>query len=162
MSFCLVSVCLLNILKKLYFHLKAHQTRYCSGIKKTEEMRFLEALMKAGGGHQHPPSSAPGLSPSDMVALLAARQAAESEAAAAVVKSEAGLSPPPPASGHKSPSSSSAAAATSPRGALSAESQGEDFCCILCGLKEASVDKLKDHINMHFIGGCALENEVHD
>jgi len=122
-------------------------------------MRFLEALMKAGGGHQHPPSSAPGLSPSDMVALLAARQAAESEAAAAVVKSEAGLSPPPPpAGGHKSPSSSSAAAATSPRGlsgALSAESQGEDFCCILCGLKEASVDKLKDHINMHFIGGCA-------
>ncbi len=116
--------------------------------------------MKAGGGHQHPPSSAPGLSPSDMVALLAARQAAESEAAAAVVKSEAGLSPPPPASGHKSPSSSSAAAATSPRGlsgALSAESQGEDFCCILCGLKEASVDKLKDHINMHFIGGCALK-----
>ena len=121
-------------------------------------MRFLEALMKAGGGHQHPSSAAPGLSPSDMVALLAARQAAESEAAAAVVKSEAGLSPPPPASGHKSPSSSSAAAATSPRGlsgALSAESQGEDFCCILCGLKEASVDKLKDHINMHFIGGCA-------
>jgi hypothetical protein len=121
-------------------------------------MRFLEALMKAGGGHQHPPSSGPGLSPSDMVALLAARQAAESEAAAAaVVKSEAGLSPPPPpASGHKSLSSSSAAAATSPRGlsgALSAESQGEDFCCILCGLKEASVDKLKDHINMHFIGG---------
>jgi hypothetical protein len=112
--------------------------------------------MKAGGGHQHPPSSAPGLSPSDMVALLAARQAAESEAAAAVVKSEAGLSPPPPpAGGHKSPSASSAAAATSPRGALSAESQGEDFCCILCGLKEASVDKLKDHINMHFIGGCA-------
>jgi len=128
--------------------MQAHQTRYCSGIKKTEEMRFLEALMKAGGQQPNPP----GLSPGDMVALLAARQAAESEAA--VVKSEAGLSPPPPpaASGHKSPSTS---AATSPRGlpaALSAESQGEDFCCILCGLKEASVDKLKDHINMHYIG----------
>merc|ERR1719427_987511 len=28
----------------------------------------------------------------------------------------------------------------------------DDFCCILCGYKESSVDKLKDHINMHFIG----------
>ena len=29
--------------------------------------------------------------------------------------------------------------------------QEDDICCILCGLKESSVDKLKDHINMHFI-----------
>jgi hypothetical protein len=115
--------------------------------------------MKAGGGGHNP-----GLSPTDMVALLAARQAAEAAAAPAAeatIKSEAGQSPPPPpqavvASGHKSPAS---AAATSPRGVSVAQSSGslelaagEDFCCILCGLKEASVDKLKDHINMHFIG----------
>ena len=28
----------------------------------------------------------------------------------------------------------------------------DSFCCILCGFKEQSVEKLKDHINMHFIG----------
>ena len=28
----------------------------------------------------------------------------------------------------------------------------DGFCCILCGYKEQSVEKLKDHINMHFIG----------
>merc|ERR1711963_338703 len=36
--------------------------------------------------------------------------------------------------------------------ARSPKGEGEDFCCILCGFKESSVDKLKDHINMHFIG----------
>ena len=29
--------------------------------------------------------------------------------------------------------------------------QAEDLCCVFCGIKETSVDKLKDHINMHFI-----------
>jgi hypothetical protein len=130
--------------------LQAHQSRYCSGIKKTEEMRFLEALLKAG----HNP---PGLSPTDMVALLAARHTAEatpSEAPPTRVKSEVGLNSPP-ASGHKSPSP---AASISPRGLSSENSAGEDFCCILCGLKEASVDKLKDHINMHFIGKSAVDS----
>ena len=28
----------------------------------------------------------------------------------------------------------------------------DDYCCILCGYKESSVERLKDHINMHFIG----------
>ena len=27
----------------------------------------------------------------------------------------------------------------------------DDFCCILCGYKEQSVERLKDHINLHFI-----------
>jgi hypothetical protein len=31
-------------------------------------------------------------------------------------------------------------------------SGSEDYCCILCGFKEQSVDRLKDHINLHFIG----------
>ena len=26
-----------------------------------------------------------------------------------------------------------------------------DYCCILCGFKESSVEQLKEHINMHFI-----------
>ena len=31
-------------------------------------------------------------------------------------------------------------------------SVNDDYCCILCGYKESSVERLKDHINMHFIG----------
>ena len=27
----------------------------------------------------------------------------------------------------------------------------DDYCCILCGYKEQSVERLKDHINLHFI-----------
>ena len=38
----------------------------------------------------------------------------------------------------------------------------EDFCCILCGFKESSVDKLKDHINMHFIGQVKKRKSEND
>ena len=54
-------------------------------------------------------------------------------------------SPPASATGggrNQSGSPGNPAAAAAPDG----------FCCILCGFKEQSVEKLKDHINMHFIG----------
>ena len=54
-------------------------------------------------------------------------------------------SPPASATGggrNSSGSPGNPAAAAAPDG----------FCCILCGFKEQSVEKLKDHINMHFIG----------
>ena len=35
----------------------------------------------------------------------------------------------------------------------------EDYCCILCGYKEQSVDRLKDHINLHFIGQVKRKHE---
>jgi hypothetical protein len=31
------------------------------------------------------------------------------------------------------------------------ENCSEDYCCILCGYKEQSVERLKDHISLHFI-----------
>jgi len=36
-------------------------------------------------------------------------------------------------------------------GTSSNGSASSDYCCILCGLKEQSVERLKDHINLHFI-----------
>ena len=36
---------------------------------------------------------------------------------------------------------------------------GDDYCCILCGYKEQSVDRLKDHINLHFIGQVKRKHE---
>ena len=38
-------------------------------------------------------------------------------------------------------------------------SSSEDYCCILCGYKEQSVDRLKDHINLHFIGQVKRKHE---
>ena len=35
----------------------------------------------------------------------------------------------------------------------------DDYCCILCGYKEQSVERLKDHINLHFIGQVKRKNE---
>jgi hypothetical protein len=33
------------------------------------------------------------------------------------------------------------------------------YCCILCGYKEQSVERLKDHINLHFIGQVKRKHE---
>ena len=47
-----------------------------------------------------------------------------------------------------------ASTSTSSGASLGLENIGgsDDYCCILCGYKESSVERLKDHINMHFIG----------
>ena len=109
-------------------NLQAHQSRYCAGIKTPEEVNVhqppsLEALLKSGLG-QLPIQ---GMSAADMMSFLSAQQALKAEAKEGRPVEEQGE-------------------------ARSPKSEGEDFCCILCGFKESSVDKLKDHINMHFIG----------
>ena len=108
-------------------NLQAHQSRYCAGIKTPEEVNVhqppsLEALLKSGLG-QLPIQ---GMSAADMMSFLSAQQALKAEAKEGRLVEE--------------------------NEARSPKSEGEDFCCILCGFKESSVDKLKDHINMHFIG----------
>ena len=141
-------------------NLKAHQSRYCSGIKGTEEAPAttppgLEALLKtqmssgaglAGGLGAGLPMQ--GLSAADMITFLSAQHMA------AVKNIEEKKSPSPPA--HQQQRGKSPKTFTESLGASASSSKAEnindDFCCILCGFKESSVEKLKDHINMHFIG----------
>ena len=126
--------------------LQAHQSRYCSGIKSAEESvagqaAGLEALLKSQMSAALPGGGPGALSAADMISFLSAQQASR----VAEEQKKNASSPPQPVRG-KSPkafSDSNQAKPTEP---------SEDFCCILCGFKESSVDKLKDHINMHFIG----------
>ena len=107
-------------------NLQAHQSRYCAGIKTAEEGAVPgQATIESlikMGLGQHPQN---GISAANMMTFLSAQQALKQEAAT-------------PEGEH------------SPR--VAENEVAEDFCCILCGFKESSVDKLKDHINMHFIG----------
>jgi len=112
-------------------NLQAHQARYCAGIRKAEEATAMEALMKRSGGGQ----MMPGPSAADMISFLSARQVMENQGTQETTTD-------------KSPRTQEAPASS----ASSGSSPSEDFCCILCGYKESSVDRLKDHINMHFIG----------
>lgn len=114
-------------------NLQAHQARYCAGIRKAEEATAMEALMKRSGGQLMPGPSA-----ADMISFLNARQVMENQATQENNSTE------------KSPRTQPEVAASG--SASSGSSPSEDFCCILCGYKESSVDRLKDHINMHFIG----------
>merc|ERR1719189_2753461 len=41
----------------------------------------------------------------------------------------------------------------------SSNTNSDDYCCILCGYKEQSVERLKDHINLHFIGQVKRKHE---
>jgi len=112
-------------------NLKAHQSRYCSGIKTPEEGNNLEALLK----NQMSQMPMQGMSAADMISFLSAQQAVKSD--------EQKKNPLPQTGRGKSPKGFGDSAKSEPT---------DDFCCILCGFKESSVDKLKDHINMHFIG----------
>eukprot|EP00092_Neocalanus_flemingeri_P015279 GFUD01016515.1.p1 GENE.GFUD01016515.1~~GFUD01016515.1.p1 ORF type:complete len:657 (+),score=162.09 GFUD01016515.1:95-2065(+) len=112
-------------------NLKAHQSRYCSGIKNPEEGNNLEALLK----NQMSQMPIQGMSAADMISFLSAHQAVKSD-------DQKKNAVPQPSRG-KSPKGFSDSTKSEPT---------DDFCCILCGFKESSVDKLKDHINMHFIG----------
>ncbi len=113
-------------------NLQAHQARYCAGMRKPSDdmASAFEAIVKRS--QQQPPM----LSAADMMSFLNAKSL-EQQAKAAVAAAAA----------------AAAATATSNEGMKEkSQSPGEDFCCILCGYKEQSVDRLKDHINMHFIG----------
>lgn len=154
-------------------NLKAHQSRYCSGIKSTEEAASpspvnpnLEALLKSqlagvSQGAAGPGLPLQGLSAADMITLLSAQHMAaaktlEQEAAAASKKTPG--SPPSLVQARaKSPKHESSSASSS---SLTASEQAksdkdkEDFCLVLCGFKESAVDlnKLKEQFNMQFIG----------
>jgi len=135
-------------------NLQAHQSRYCAGIKKSEELKFLEAIMKSGqmlGGGAAPPSTATSSgqsSPnanasalSEMLALLSARKA-ETEAANSADKAAKGL------------------VGTAATTAEAADKEEEVFCKI-CGLKE-SREKLMEHVYGHLIGVSGKKRKAED
>ncbi len=138
-------------------NLQAHQARYCAGLRKNEEMNAFEALLKRSQQQQPPPLSLPqqpsplAMSAAEMMSFLNAKSleqqakaAAAAAAAVAAASAAGGGNDISPAGKDKKSPSPSAGVAQQPG--------GEDFCCILCGYKDQSVERLKDHINMHFIG----------
>ena len=131
-------------------NLKAHQSRYCSGIKGSEEAQpapGLEALLKtqmSGSGGLGTALPMQGISAADMITFLSAQHMASKN-----TEEKKSPSPPSQASRGKSPKTFTESLGAS---SSSSKTENEDFCCILCGFKESSVEKLKDHINMHFIG----------
>ena len=157
-------------------NLKAHQSRYCSGIKAPDEANTppasvnpnLEALIKShlAAGAATPGLPLQGLSAADMITFLSAQHMAAAknmEAEAANKKATPG-SPPSlvqaPVRG-KSPKLSSETSALTPSSSQTVsgdqgktDKEKEDFCLVLCGFKESAVDlnKLKEQFNMQFIG----------
>ena len=155
-------------------NLKAHQSRYCSGIKSSAEESLpssaasaavnpanLEALLKSQMQGAAAAAGLGQLSAADMITLLSAQHMAavknmenlEKKTGAAVSPS----SPPSlvPVPRGKSPKTTSESAATS--SSSSSDTPGtkpDDFCLVLCGFKESNVDlnKLKEQFNMQFIG----------
>lgn len=160
-------------------NLKAHQSRYCSGIKGPDEASAaspapvnpnLEALIKShlAAGAAGPGLPLQGLSAADMITLLSAQHMAAAknmEQEAAAVNKKNASSPPSlvqaPIRG-KSPKLSletapALAASSSQSASLEqgkTDKEKEDFCLVLCGFKESAVDlnKLKEQFNMQFIG----------
>jgi hypothetical protein len=107
-------------------NLQAHQARYCAGLRKAEEIHAFEAMLKRSQQQPQPFSLA--LSAAEMMSFLNAKSL-EQQAKAM-----------------------SSSVAAEDKSSSSSSSSSSDFCCILCGYKEQSVERLKDHINMHFIG----------
>ena len=136
-------------------NLKAHQSRYCSGMKSSEEAPppapGLEALLKtqmSGAAGLAGALPMQGISAADMITFLSAQHMA----AVKNVEEKKSPSPPSQPARGKSPKSFTESLAAHSSSSSKSENINEDFCCILCGFKESSVEKLKDHINMHFIG----------
>lgn len=124
-------------------NLQAHKARYCAGLRKAEEINAFEAMMKRA---QLPPQPQfpMALSAAEMMSFLNAKsleQQAKMAAAAAAQAAAAAASTRVENSQNKR--------SVSPSGSNIGP---DDFCCILCGFKEHSVERLKEHINMHFIG----------
>ena len=154
-------------------NLKAHQSRYCSGIKNSEDQSHsppavnpnLEALLKTQMAAAGAAGGLPlqGLSAADMITLLSAQHMA----AVKNMEQEKKSSQSPPAASTTTPTrgkspkgSSESGAPVSPSPAAVPGVTGvkpenkDDFCLVLCGFKESSVDinKLKEQFNMQFIG----------
>ena len=129
--------------------------------------------------HLPPPGHLMGGVPADMMAFFNARsleqqlqQAEAMKAAATAVHlsetTEKDASNPPTAG--PAAMAAMAAAISAANAGPSTASNGigpvsdnaagsDDYCCILCGYKESSVERLKDHINMHFIGHVKKTNQ---
>ena len=159
-------------------NLKAHQSRYCSGIKASDEAAAsappaavnpnLEALIKtqlaAGAAGSGLPLQ--GLSAADMIAFLSAQHMAaaknmEQEAANKKVPGSPPSLVAAPVRGKSPKLSTETAPALTPSSSQTAsadqgktDKEKEDFCLVLCGFKESAVDlnKLKEQFNMQFIG----------
>ena len=144
-------------------NLKAHQSRYCSGIKNPEENSpgvspvnpNLEALLKSQMQQQAQAAGGlpmQGLSAADMISFLSAQHLA---AVKNMEEKKTSQSPPTsttPVRG-KSPKLSSEISVPQAADGSKPENK-EDFCLVLCGFKESAVDlnKLKEQFNMQFIG----------
>jgi hypothetical protein len=143
-------------------NLQAHQARYCAGLRKAEDMNTFEAMLKRASipqqqqqqqQQQQSKQQAPNMPMLEMMSLLNAKSLEQeklsslmmSSMAAAMAAQQANTAA---AATVATPSATPPSAAATP----SASNGGEDYCCILCGYKEASVERLKDHINLHFIG----------
>ena len=149
-------------------NLQAHQARYCAGLRgaannannaKREVESALEAMIQRGPPPPPPPPP-PQLQPKGQMPMSMLTSAAEmmNFINAKSMEHQAKLA------------AAAAAAAAAAGGPLPLQEKtdggiklangdpstnGDDFCCILCGYKEQSVERLKDHINMHFIGQVA-------
>ena len=147
-------------------NLKAHQSRYCSGIKQNEEPSnppgnpsletLLKSQMAAGAAAAGHPLQ--GLSAADMITFLSAQHMAsvknmEEKKASSSPPAPSAPSPTTPSRG-KSPKAIPDSAG-SPLGNKPENNESDkDFCLVLCGFKESAVDlnKLKEQFNMQFIG----------
>ncbi|XP_059082659.1 zinc finger protein ZFPM1-like isoform X2 [Tigriopus californicus] len=124
-------------------NLQAHKARYCAGLRKAEEINAFEAMMKRA---QLPPQPQfpMALSAAEMMSFLNAKSLEQQAKMAAAAAAQAAV-----AAASTRLENSHSKRSLSPSGSNNGP---DDFCCILCGFKEHSVERLKEHINMHFIG----------
>ena len=145
-------------------NLQAHQARYCAGLRKSDEMSSIEAaiIKRSHQQKQHrvsPPQLPLQLTAAEMMTFLNAKSieqqlavaAAQAAQAAAMSKEKQTGGPPSISSVMAAAAAASALAGTSAGPMSNGGSAADDYCCILCGYKEQSVERLKDHINLHFI-----------
>ena len=119
-------------------NLQAHQARYCAGLRKLNQEAAAAAAVAAAAGE----STTGGGNPFEaMLKKLLQQQQQQQQVLPAATVAEAFLS-------QKSPAES----ANNNKDGVTSPSSKEDYCCKLCGLKESSKERIKDHINMHFIG----------
>ena len=132
-------------------NLQAHQARYCAGLRKASEDAFEALLLKQKQHHQIQQQQKVAAVPMlEMMSLLNAKSTMEhgDKLGSLMMSSMAAAA-------------MAAANANTPLQSLSngSSNASEDYCCILCGYKEQSVERLKDHINLHFIGQVKRKHE---
>ncbi len=138
-------------------NLQAHQARYCAGLRKASEDAF-EAMMLKQKQQQQAAAAAvlaqtqqqktPSIPMLEMMSLLNNAKSnnllSDDKLSSLMMSSMAAAMQA--AAVNNNNSQHQANGNTSPGQA------SEDYYCFLCGYKEESVERLKDHINLHFIG----------